>query len=876
MLAVLILFFTLPEKLNAQPESTEAQPSEDILKLVPYPVTSEQDSLDFLILRPDLLKHEAVIDTTESEADLDTIITYSAEKVVFTFNPRATKLTGDAKVAYREMALDAGSIDIDWSNNMLHARGLLDTIQIDSSLGGGDSIIWIGQPELDDGQQIVNGSSLTYNLKSKRGQVIDGDTEFQDGFYHGKKIKRIDADTYNIRNGYYTTCDAEKPHYHFWARDMKMVIKDKIVARPISLFFGPTPVLIFPFAVFSTRGGRQSGIIMPTYGEGGGSGRYFKNLGYYWAPNDYYDVKGRLDFYEKFGILFKADANYAKRYVLTGGISGSLINQQRDNKVDRRWDVKFDHNHTITPTMKLIAKGNFVSDGSYVKDVSQDPNERMKQTMHSNITLSESWAGTPYSASINLNYTKELNTGVVTQSLPRVTFGRRRSTFIPLPKGGSTDDAKWYNKFYYSYSGNTELRKNTNADGISRQRGGIKHSFAFSSTPDPLFHIAFTPGASYKEVWYDEWNEYFKGTDGVVDTVKHEDLPDGFAALRTFDASLRMSTKLYGLFKPNLFSIKAIRHTLSPGLTMTYNPDFSDPKWGYYDVFTDSTGTETKYNRFAGGIYGGAPSSERRTLSISLGNLFEYKSVKGEKETKGQLFNLTTNTSYNFAADSLGWSDISSGVTIPTLGGGKTGSGYLEEFSGFTLRFDAKHSFYDLETNPLDGEKIEVNRFADNGLRLLNFALTSSFSLSASGSSSTIDTSEAPMSESINVEKDRFDREEWKPSPVPWKTSFSFRYAVGREDPDNITKTIWANMKLELQATENWKVSYNARFDFHNHRVVSGAISLYRDLHCWEGQLTWNPVGVGSGFFLKINVKSPYLQDLKVEKKERGGSIIGG
>ena len=157
MLAVLILFFTLPEKLNSQPESTEAQPSEDILKLVPPPVTSEQDSLDFLILRPDLLKPEAVIDTTESEADLDTIITYSAEKVVFTFNPRATKLTGDAKVAYREMALDAGSIDIDWSNNMLHARGLLDTIQIDSSLGGGDSIIWIGQPELDDGQQIVNG-----------------------------------------------------------------------------------------------------------------------------------------------------------------------------------------------------------------------------------------------------------------------------------------------------------------------------------------------------------------------------------------------------------------------------------------------------------------------------------------------------------------------------------------------------------------------------------------------------------------------------------------------------------------------------------------------------------------------------------------------
>lgn len=861
-----VVLLTLTEKLEAQPSAAESKPPETIPELLLPPVPQSRDSLKFSALRPDLPE----IDTTKSETDLDTIITYSAEKVVFTFNPRATKLTGNAKVRYREMALDAGIIDIDWADNILRAQGLLDTIQIDSSLGGGDSIFWVGLPELDDGQQIVKGSSMVYNLKSKRGQVIEGDTEYQDGFYHGKKIKRINAETYNIRSGNYTTCDADKPHYHFWSKDMKMVIKDKVVARPIVLYFGPTPVLIFPFAVFSTRGGRQSGIIMPTYGESGSQGRYFKNLGYYWAPNDYFDIKGRLDFYERYGILFRADGNYAKRYVLNGGISGSLINQQRDNKVDRRWDLSLNHHHTVSPTMSLTATGYFVSDDSYMRDVSQNATERMKRVIRSDATLSKRWAETPYSATVNLNYQKDLNTGAITQSLPRITFNRSRSPFIPLPEGISNDDARWWNKFYYSYSGRTEIKTNVDRAGESRTRRGVNHNVTLTATPEPIYHIAFTPGMSYKEVWYDEWNEYYLGTDGVVDTVKHKGIPDGLAALRTFDASVNISTKLYGLFKPNIFSIAAIRHTLSPGFNLSYNPDFSDPKWGYYDAFTDSAGTERLYDRFSGGIYGGAPRSERRTLGISLGNLFEYKSVIGEKETKGELFNLNLNTSYNFAADSLKWSNLSSSIRIPTFGADKASSGYIEEFSGLSLQLSASHSFYDIETNPVSGSQVTVDRYADNGLRLLNFDLTGSFSLAAGGGSTSADTVKTG-----ETEKDRFDIDEWQPSPVPWNAGFSFRYGERRDNPNNVTKDIWATMKLELQATENWKISYSSRFDFQNHQIISGAISLYRNLHCWEGRLTWNPVGVGKGFFLKINVKSPYLQDLKVEKRE-GGSSLGG
>ena len=70
-----------------------------------------------------------------------------------------------------------------------------------------------------------------------------------------------------------------------------------------------------------------------------------------------------------------------------------------------------------------------------------------------------------------------------------------------------------------------------------------------------------------------------------------------------------------------------------------------------------------------------------------------------------------------------------------------------------------------------------------------------------------------------------------------------------------------------------WKVSYRARFDLMERDLVSHSFSIYRDLHCWELSLNWTPTGIGQGINFRLNVKSPTLRDLKVEK--RGGVYSG-
>ncbi|GIS47824.1 MAG: hypothetical protein Ct9H90mP20_4940 [Candidatus Neomarinimicrobiota bacterium] len=74
-----------------------------------------------------------------------------------------------------------------------------------------------------------------------------------------------------------------------------------------------------------------------------------------------------------------------------------------------------------------------------------------------------------------------------------------------------------------------------------------------------------------------------------------------------------------------------------------------------------------------------------------------------------------------------------------------------------------------------------------------------------------------------------------------------------------------------IQLTQAWKIQYNARFDFIEQNLVSHTFSIYRDLHCWEMSINWTPNGYAPGSYLRINVKSPSLSDLKFE--QRGGTF---
>jgi hypothetical protein len=105
-----------------------------------------------------------------------------------------------------------------------------------------------------------------------------------------------------------------------------------------------------------------------------------------------------------------------------------------------------------------------------------------------------------------------------------------------------------------------------------------------------------------------------------------------------------------------------------------------------------------------------------------------------------------------------------------------------------------------------------------------------------------------------------------------WSTNISLSYSLNALNPNKTSKTFWANSNSIINITNNWKVSYRARFDLIQRDLVNHSFSVYRDLHCWELSLNWTPNGIGQGINFKINVKSPTLKDLK--KKKVGFTLV--
>ena len=834
----------------------------------------------------------------KSSSGLDTTLYYKASIV----NPKPQEnkvyLIGKADVKYKTIHLQAGKITVDWDTNILIAEGLPDTVYKRAE-NGIDSVMEITKkelPVLSDAGDVMQGDKMIFNFKTDKGRVIKGRTEFEGGYYSGESMKRISSDVINFSNAYFTTCDnKENPHYHFRSRRIKVVVGDKVIAKPVILYFGKVPMAIFPFAVFPTKKGRHSGILVPTYGESSSEGRFIRGLGYYWAASDYFDASMKLDYFDRSGVIFRGDMNYALRYLLNGKISGSFTKKNFiTGQKQQRWDLLISHRQTIDPTSSFQVSGSFVSDNSFYKDFSSNFNTRLNRRIRSNATYSKSWPEKRLTFSANISQEKDVENGSISQTMPQLRFSMSQRAIFGKSKSrtGSSSfsrsssakqDTRWYESIYFSYSSNLYNSVSRGGGYGERMTRYLNHNVSLSmNTPKKLFGW-LTTGQSfrYEERWYDRFkkNEFNPETNSVeVDTVQ------GFAARRTFSHSLNASTNIYGMFTPKIGNIVAIRHVISPSLSFSYQPNFSESRWGYIDTFTDTTGKEKIAQRLMDAV----STMGQKRLSFSVRNLFQMKTSDGEKEKKLELFSLNFSSGYNFKADSLKLSNLSTSFRS-TIG------------RNLNINISANHSFYKYDLQA----KRTVNQFllddwdAIKGLKFLrlnNFRFSASIKLQGKGSSEGKSKTPAdeqkeffdevtgePISEQEYYDRmyepggNRFEvNNTFSGLDISWRMSLALSFSLNNYNPANPTKNYYLDINgMEVRLTKNWKINYSAHYDLQTKQLVNHSFTFYRDLHCWEARLTWRPSGIGgNSYYLRINVKSPQLRDLKYEKRGGRSSVL--
>ncbi|MFH1009770.1 MAG: putative LPS assembly protein LptD [bacterium] len=863
--------------------------------------TSTQDTLPpdtLMVLQADTLRPDTLAPTPAKD-EVDTLVLYSADSIDFDVANRVTKLIGNATVRYKDMELQAAVITVDWNAQLLMAGPRADTMWVDSTKTVLDTIFSVGEPQFRQAGDEFHGDSIVYNLKTRRGRVEHGQTHYLDGYYYGERFKRLSSEEVTVGKGEFTTCDHHPPHYHFASNQMKVLVGDKVVARPVYLYFDDVPTMAIPYGVFPHRKGRQSGIIVPSFGESFNQGRFLQNVGYYWAPSDYMDVTGSFDYYERFGFLGRAEYRYAVRYVLTGNVDFSFDTQRREATRNRRWALALNHSHTLDPYTQLSVSGRFASDASY-NDRYATTAQRLRQSLNSNATLTRRWPDSPWSMSVNLHHEQNLLDNTWSASLPNISVRHGSGKLFPGPKsprGVRTSPSRtigeepWYRAITYDYSASfanavtyrderpiegyritprsvrttVPLRETLYGETKKRtsQRDGIQHRLGFSATARVLRHFSLNPRIDISEDWSHRILE-------VVPRGRHFDVEErsGFFPRHTFNLSTSLKTKLYGTFLNPLGVGADFRHVLDPGVSFSYRPDFSDKAWGYYERARLENGAEYEYDKFANFIYGATSQSLSERVAFSLGNLFQMRSGEGESAVKRDLFSLNFSTAVDLAKDSLRWSDLASSFRTSTSGA------LFGPIQGVSLDITTSHAFYQERNNQ------RVNRFfwdrpggsIWSPLELTSLSANVSFGMQADrlgkifgisdGGASVTDTS-AVEAQRANIAQ-LFD--------MPFGANFSF---YQNRDFTRDSKTTWMNVDANLQLTKNWQINYNVRVDLETNEVVSTGVQLHRDMHCWEGMLMWNPTGIGQGYYVRIALKSPQLRDIKVERTRGRGTFRG-
>lgn len=796
------------------------------------------------------------IDRTSPQA-IESKIDYAAkDSIIYFIKKQIVKLYGDSKLDYQEINLTAANMTIDLENKEIFATFTKDSL---------NNII--GKPIFKEGESSFTALTIKYNFETRKGYITQIFSEVNEMFFHGNEVKRMPDESIYIKHGSFTTCPSPEPHFKVQFSRAKLVPDDKVVTGPVWLVVERVPLpLGLPFGFFPNKKGRQSGILMPTYGESANRGFYLENFGYYFGLNDFVDFAIRGDIYSRGSWAIKNATNYKKRYKYDGqfNINYSFnklgIPETPSYRTQRDFFVVWRHNQDP----KAHPKRRFNADvraGSSNYNTFNPSNamDYLSSNFSSSITYATTF-GNNVNFSVNMRHSQNTQTKKIDMSLPEISLSTNR--IFPFRRKKPVGKFRWYENINLNYVMNA---RNTYSapDSLFFQNfnfrnlnNGINHQIPISWSQKILKHFNLTTTFNYNERWYfNSIDKFWNPTDSLVEI----DTLFGFKSNRDFNISSRLQTRIFGMYLIPVGPITALRHVLTPSISYTYRPNFGSDFWGYYgEYFIPGVDEPVRYSIFENGIFGHSPYGRSGNFRFDLANNIEIKvkrpgNIEDPTRKIVLLENLNLSMNYDISKDSLNWSKL-----------------FLD---ARTRLFDNLHINYRAVFDPyvVDTLGRNLNKFEfDVNNRLFRTSNTEwGTSLNWSINNSTFNKN-AAKTESNQTSTTQTNQSEFA---IPWNINLAYtlQYLKSHEEHVHesqrlkLIQTISLNGDIKL--TPNWKVGVLTNYDITNQNFSYSSVNIQRDLHCWEIIFNWIPFGFRKSYNFTLRAKAPLLQDLKINKK---------
>ncbi len=759
------------------------------------------------------------------EPTKEDVVEYKAPWIVFHVPNDRVTLRDGAEVKHEKTTLTAPEIAFNSRTEALQATGKV---------------------TLNDGSEVITGTGLTYELRNGRGTIIEGRTTFEKGLYEGQEMRKLDDKTYAVKNAVYTTCDLPHPHYGISAKAMKIQVGKRVIARPVVFYLGRVPIAALPFFVIPVNEERHSGLLFPNldFGFNAPQGRFFRDLGYYWAASQYWDATGKLDFYEgnpyydtKAHYLARLEGRYTVRRVPLSG-SFQFTYGSQTGQGDRSYTLFASHQQTLPGNVSVAGSANLSNSVIVLGNASYSGDQRrlLNGQLSSALQLSKSWYGTTVAANFSRDqvlaqagdpangiqpvvgtlsgYRPQLSVSFPTIFLGHAASPGRRAVRPALAStriGVSTN----YRDFYTNVAGSHSFRQVVSNISVSDSRR--------------LSWVSVTPSFSLSDT------RYLRDLSGRT-----------LAGVDRWNASLSAGTTLYGYFLHKIGPLVALRHVMSPQLSYGVQPAqraqlFQDP----------NADTLRLISRFPeAGV--GLASAALQNVSFSLDQRFQLKLKSGEKVVKlDNLVSLRSAVSYNLAKGQFS-SNIVSNMHVAPI---------------------------DRVSADLSWENLAPRAGQAGWGQFRNVVFSLNTNLAGSGQWNGLRSSDTPGADTVAAPADttgdpsgllRRGRRAAGGGRFPWNFGLSAGATRSQVAGTSRFHNVFAQGSLDMSLTPNWHLTYSAGYDFDSGTLTSQDYAIVRTLHCWEAQFRRSNSGGVWTYYFRIGVK-----DLPQVFFERGSRYIG-
>jgi hypothetical protein len=509
------------------------------------------------------------------------------------------------------------------------------------------------------GQPVLTAPGMANPLVS---DTVCFDVERQVGFARGVQTTVAEGATWNMRGevcahaddfychrAMFTDCDLPWPHvhYHFGAREVKVVRENVLVARDVTLNFADVPVFWLPFMVQSLSEGRRSGILMPRFGVNDiarTSTRYsrrIEDVGMFWAINDYMGAELAMDWFANNWTALRGslDYNLPQRF-MRGGLTYRYF---WPDEGGRQFTVSTQNSWQMDERTSLSLQGNYSTSTRFVQQRTFDPRE-LNRSIDSNVSMRRRFDFANVSAGASRRH--QLSDDVVNWVLPSVDVSFSPLTLFEAMPG----EERWFSNATLQASTNVRMeRRDVGAETVSRSaqpgqslnsrssaglnlgRFSVSQSFDFTDVQRrerTLFGDTIPLQDAFSEQrgrWSSSlsFQQRLIGTSTFTPSValageflRNDDTDASMVHAPTrmdFGAGLR--TELFG-FWGGVGPFDRFRHRLSPSISYSFSP-------------------EVQADSLQRAVFSARNAVERNTISLGVAQTFEARYRGGQQAGAG-------------------------------------------------------------------------------------------------------------------------------------------------------------------------------------------------------------------------------------------------